>query len=449
MREWNNLSEWIVTALKERGYTEPTKIQSEAIPVILEGKDVLAGSETGSGKTLAFGLPALEMIDTESKGVEVLVICPTRELAIQVNDDIKAIAKAKEGANVVPVYGGSDFVRQIKLVKKNAKIVVGTPGRLIDHIERRTLRLKNLKMVVLDEADEMLNMGFKPDIDKILKGVSKNTQIVMFSATLSEDIKKITLAYQKNAVHIQIGKSNSPIERVRQSFVYVGAKDKKKAFMELMNEYAKDRKIVFCNTKKMTQTVYEMLKDYGFRSIVLHGDMDQKERKIAMEQFKSGKANTLIATDVAGRGIDVKDLTLVINFDMPTNSEPYIHRIGRTGRAGKDGEAITIINNGDGLRRLRELASSTGTKLYEKIVSVSVSSVPKKDNIYGKARRQSEKKSIKSKKTFSGNKKDFGNNKKGFSDNKKSFDNKSFKKDRQIAKKYAKIGKTQKVNRGK
>lgn len=449
MREWNNLSEWIVTALKERGYTEPTKIQSEAIPVILEGKDVLAGSETGSGKTLAFGLPALEMIDTESKGVEVLVICPTRELAIQVNDDIKAIAKAKDGANVVPVYGGSDFVRQIKLVKKNAKIVVGTPGRLIDHIERRTLRLKNLKMVVLDEADEMLNMGFKPDIDKILKGVSKNTQIVMFSATLSEDIKKITLAYQKNAVHIQIGKSNSPIERVRQSFVYVGAKDKKKAFMELMNEYAKDRKIVFCNTKKMTQTVYEMLKDYGFRSIVLHGDMDQKERKIAMEQFKSGKANTLIATDVAGRGIDVKDLTLVINFDMPTNSEPYIHRIGRIGRAGKDGEAITIINNGDGLRRLRELASSTGTKLYEKIVSVSVSSVPKKDNIYGKARRQSEKKSIKSKKTFSGNKKDFGNNKKGFSDNKKSFDNKSFKKDRQIAKKYAKIGKTQKVNRGK
>lgn len=449
MREWNNLSEWIVTALKERGYTEPTKIQSEAIPVILEGKDVLAGSETGSGKTLAFGLPALEMIDTESKGVEVLVICPTRELAIQVNDDIKAIAKAKDGANVVPVYGGSDFVRQIKLVKKNAKIVVGTPGRLIDHIERRTLRLKNLKMVVLDEADEMLNMGFKPDIDKILKGVSKNTQIVMFSATLSEDIKKITLAYQKNAVHIQIGKSNSPIERVRQSFVYVGAKDKKKAFMELMNEYAKDRKIVFCNTKKMTQTVYEMLKDYGFRSIVLHGDMDQKERKIAMEQFKSGKANTLIATDVAGRGIDVKDLTLVINFDMPTNSEPYIHRIGRTGRAGKDGEAITIINNGDGLRRLRELASSTGTKLYEKIVSVSVSSAPKKNNLYGKARRQSEKKSIKSKKTFSGNKKDFGNNKKGFSDNKKSFDNKSFKKDRQIAKKYAKIGKTQKVNRGK
>ena len=437
MREWSNLSEWIVTALKERRYKEPTKIQSEAIPVILEGKDVLAGSETGSGKTLAFGLPALEMIDTESKGVEVLVICPTRELAIQVNDDIKAIAKAKDGANVVPVYGGSDFVRQIKLVKKNAKIVVGTPGRLIDHIERRTLKLKDLKMVVLDEADEMLNMGFKPDIDKILSGVSKNTQIVMFSATLSDDIKKITLAYQKDAVHIQIGKSNSPIERVRQSFVYVGAKDKKKALLELMSEYALDRKIIFCNTKKMTQTVYEMLKDAGFRSIVLHGDMDQKERKIAMEQFKSGKANTLIATDVAGRGIDVKDLTMVINFDMPLNSEPYIHRIGRTGRAGKDGEAITIINNGDGLRRLRELASSTGTKLYEKIVGVSVSSVPKKAKPYGKSLRPSNKKSSKSRKTF-------GDSKKGFGDNKKGFGNKSFKKDKQKTNRYAKIGKSQK-----
>lgn len=394
MREWN-LSEWIEEALESRQLFEPTKIQSEAMSVILEGKDVLASSETGSGKTLAFGLPALEMIDVESKGVEVLVVCPTRELAIQVNDEIKSIAKHKEGANVVPLYGGADFVRQIKLVKKNAKIVVGTPGRLIDHIERRSLKLNDIKMVVLDEADEMLNMGFKPDITKILSGVRKNTQIVMFSATVNDSVKKIAQTYQKDAVHIQVGKSNSPISKVKQYFVNVGAKGKKQALIELMREYGKERKIIFCNTKKMTQSINAFLKDNGYRTLLIHGDMDQRERKQTMEQFKSNKANTLLATDVAGRGIDVKDLTLVINYDMPQNNEPYIHRIGRTGRAGKDGKAITIINNGDQLRRLKELCKTTSTTLGEKIVSCSTAvSDTKARQSSGKKPKMSDKKSF-------------------------------------------------------
>ena len=396
MRNWE-LSKWIVDALNEKGFVEPTKIQAEAIPVILQGKDVLAGSETGSGKTLAFGLPALEMIDVEQKGVEVLIICPTRELAIQVNDDIKAIASFKEGASVVPLYGGSDFVRQIKLVKKGAKIVVGTPGRLIDHIDRRSLKLKDIKMVVLDEADEMLNMGFKPDIDKILGGVNKDTQIVMFSATLSNEVKKITNTYQKNAVHIQIGKSNSPIDKVKQFYVNVGLKDKKQALIELLREYNKERKIIFCNTKKMTQTIANLLRDNGYKSLTLHGDMDQRERKQTMSLFKDNKCNTLIATDVAGRGIDVQDLTLVINFDMPLKNEPYIHRIGRTGRAGKDGKAITIINNGDQLRRLKELCKSTNTNLSEKIIGSSTAVKHIKNNAKKSNKNVNQKFAVKSK----------------------------------------------------
>ena len=378
MNKWN-LSEWIVESLSSNGFDNPSEVQKETIPKILEGRDMLVSSETGSGKTLAFGLPALEMVDTEKKGVEVLVVCPTRELAIQVNDDIKAIAKAKEDMVVVPLYGGADFVRQIKLVKKGAKIVVGTPGRLIDHIERRTFKMSEVKMIVLDEADEMLNMGFRPDIEKILGHAKRDRQLLMFSATISNEVKKLTLSYQKQPIHIQVGKSNSPIENVRQSFVNVGAKAKKEALMEILRSRKNDKKIIFCNTKKMTQTVAGFLKDNGIQSLQIHGDMDQKERKLAINQFKSSKCNTLVATDVAGRGIDVKELSLVINFDMPTNNEPYIHRIGRTGRAGNIGDAITIINNGDQLRRLKELCASTKTKLHEKIVGCSIS-VQKKNS---------------------------------------------------------------------
>ncbi len=362
------LSEEVVNSLIQKGYTVPTEIQSKCIPLIVQGNDVVGRSQTGSGKTFAFGLPAIDKIDTQIPGVEILIICPTRELALQVADEIRKITANKEGCKLVPVYGGADISRQITALKRG-KIVVGTPGRLMDHIQRRTLKLDKLKMLVLDEADEMLNMGFKEDIDQILKSVPKSRQTVMFSATIPPAIKAITKDYMNNPVYVEVGGELNAIDKINQSFIKTKRTGKKESLLKFFEEIKPERTIVFCNTKRMADEINIFLNNKGVAALALHGDMRQSERKRVMGDIKNQKASTLVATDVAARGIDINDVEYVLNYDLPNEVEYYIHRIGRTGRAGKSGNAVSFINTGEQMSRLMLFKNSTKSKIEEHILS--------------------------------------------------------------------------------
>lgn len=363
---FNNLllSEEVIKSLNLKGFTIPTEIQSKCIPLIVEGKDVVGRSQTGSGKTFAFGLPAIDKVDVTIEGVEILIICPTRELALQVTDEIRKITSNKEGCKLVPVYGGADISKQIKALKR-CKIVVGTPGRLMDHIKRKTLKLDKLKMLVLDEADEMLNMGFKEDIEEILKKLPKQRQTVMFSATFPPAIKAITKNYMQSPVYIEIGDALNTIDKIEQSYIKTKRNDKKKALVNLFQKLNPERAVVFCNTKRMADEINLYLNSNDIISLALHGDMRQSERRRVMQDIKTHKVSTLVATDVAARGIDISDVEYVINYDLPNDIEYYIHRIGRTGRAGKSGKAITLINTNEQLVMLNRIKNSTKSKLIE------------------------------------------------------------------------------------
>ena len=371
MFEELNLSKDILNALSSGGFVTPTQIQMECIPLLLEGHDVVGRSQTGSGKTFAFGLPILEKISNNEEGINALIICPTRELALQVTDELKKISKFKGSCNVVPVYGGADIMRQIKALK-TAKVVVGTPGRLMDHIDRHTLKLHNIKTVVLDEADEMLNMGFRDDIETILKSVPKTRQTVMFSATMPYEIKEITKLYMNDPQYIEIGRDNSTLEEIEQHYVKVFRNQKKDALSEFLKEHAPKRTIIFCNTKRMTDDLEHYLYDKGYQSYALHGDMRQSQRKRVMTSIKAKDDFVLVASDVAARGIDIKDVDYVINYDLPNDVEYYIHRIGRTGRAGKSGKTLTIINDKEQLNLLKEFIKKTNSKIQELRLSMSV-----------------------------------------------------------------------------
>ncbi|MDD4316815.1 MAG: DEAD/DEAH box helicase, partial [Clostridia bacterium] len=333
-----NLSEWILNALEAKSFVVPTEIQQTCIPLIAEGKDIVGRSKTGSGKTFAFGLPAIDKVDTQLKSIQILVVCPTRELALQVTDELRKITEFKEGCGIVPIYGGADIERQIRALK-GGKIAVGTPGRLMDHMRRGTLKLHNLKMAVLDEADEMLNMGFRDDIESILKATPKSRQTVMFSATMPTAIKAITREYMIEPQYVEIGELNSTIDKIDQSYIRVSRTGKKAALIELFEKLSPERSIVFCNTKRMVDDIKGLLSGKGIDCLALHGDMRQSERKRVMESIKSHKVSTLVATDVAARGIDIEDVAYIFNFDLPNDVEYYIHRIGRTARAGKSGKA--------------------------------------------------------------------------------------------------------------
>ncbi|HHW90320.1 MAG TPA: DEAD/DEAH box helicase, partial [Clostridiales bacterium] len=366
-----NLSQDILDALKASGFTAPTQIQSECIPLILEGFDVVGRSQTGSGKTLAFGLPIIERASNQPQTIETLVICPTRELALQVTAELKKIAKSKDLCSVIAVYGGSDIMRQIKALK-TAKIVVGTPGRIMDHIERHTLKLRNIKTVVLDEADEMLNMGFREDIESILRHTPKTRQTVMFSATMPLEIKEITKLYMKDPKYVEIGRDNSAIKEIEQHFVKVFKKQKKDALIEFFEKFKPQKTIVFSNTKRMTDELERFLFQKGYRAYALHGDMRQSMRKRVMDSIKASESFILVASDVAARGIDIKDVDYVVNFDIPNDVEYYIHRIGRTGRAGKSGKTLTIIDDKEQLELLKEYIKKTGSTIKELKFSMSV-----------------------------------------------------------------------------
>lgn len=354
----------ILRAVSEMGYTQMTPIQEQAIPQLMEGKDVIGQAQTGTGKTAAFGIPMLQMVDPASRELQGMILCPTRELAIQAAEELHKFSKYMHGIRVVPIYGGQDISRQIKALKGGVQIIVGTPGRVMDHMRRHTIRLDSLKMVVLDEADEMLNMGFREDMEAILGEIPCEHQTALFSATMPQAILDITYKYQKDAVVVRITKQELTIPLVKQYYYVVKNIYKEEAISRLIDTYNLKRSIVFCNTKKMVDELAEHLKDRGYQAEGLHGDMTQKQRDFVMNRFKNGSLQVLIATDVAARGIDVDDLEAVFNYDVPQDTEYYVHRIGRTGRAGREGLAFTFAYGRD-LYRIREIERVCKTKMTE------------------------------------------------------------------------------------
>ena len=360
------LSEAIQRAVAEVGYTEPTPIQAQSIPLILEGKDVIGRSHTGTGKTAAFGLPAIEMIDPDLEGVQVLALCPTRELAMQAAAEVEKFARYKKGVKVVAVYGGASMEKQIFQLKKGANFVIGTPGRIMDHLRRRSLRLGSLRMVILDEADEMLNMGFREDIETILAQAPEERQTVLFSATMPQPILDITREYQKDPVMVAIGSERSrTAENIEQFYFDCPMGRKMDVLNLLLAKYDPKLSVVFCNTKKMVDELSEYLTNAGYQAVGIHGDMRQSARTQVMASFKSHRTRILIATDVAARGIDVENVDAVFNFDIPQDIEFYVHRIGRTARAGKEGKAYTLISGRRQFYQLRDIMASTGAKIVQ------------------------------------------------------------------------------------
>ncbi len=358
-----NLPDEILKAVADMGFTEATQIQQKAIPIMLEGKDLVGRSNTGTGKTAAFGIPAIMKVEQGKKGVQVLILCPTRELAMQACDEMKKFAAYMPWVKPCAVYGGASMERQISELKRGANIVVGTPGRIMDHIGRNTLRLDRIGTVVLDEADEMLNMGFREDIEEILKYVPEERQTVLFSATMPPPIMAITQEYQKDPVLIRIESKARTVDSIEQKYFEVPMGRKTDALRMLLIAYEPELAMVFCNTKKMVDELTEALVSKGFKAAGLHGDMKQASRTQVLDAFKSGRINILIATDVAARGIDVDDVDIVFNYDLPQDNEYYIHRIGRTGRAGKSGTAFTIISGRRQFFELKNIAAFIKTDI--------------------------------------------------------------------------------------
>ncbi len=362
-----NLSDEVLKAVEEMGFSEATEIQSQSIPLLLEGRDVIGRSNTGTGKTAAFGIPAIERISRdERKGVEVLILCPTRELAMQACEEIKKFSKYMKWVKPCAVYGGASMEKQIHELKRGANIVVGTPGRVMDHMDRRTLKLENLKTIILDEADEMLNMGFREDIESILKKVPEERQTVLFSATMPPAIMAITNEYQKNPEVVKIANKQRTVDTIEQCWFEVAMGRKTDALRLLLLAYEPKASMIFCNTKKMVDELSETLSAKGFKVAGLHGDMKQAQRTQVMDRFKSGRISILIATDVAARGIDVSGVDMVFNYDLPQDNEYYIHRIGRTGRAGKSGAAYTLISGRKQIYEMKSIARYVKADIIEK-----------------------------------------------------------------------------------
>lgn len=337
------VSEKILRAVAEMGFEEATPIQAEAIPVVLTGQDIIGQAQTGTGKTAAFGIPMLEKIDPKNRHIQAIVLCPTRELAIQVAEEIRKLAKFMHGIKVVPIYGGQDIVKQIRSLKSGIQIMVGTPGRVMDHMRRKTVKFDDVSMVVLDEADEMLNMGFREDIETILQGVPEERQTVLFSATMPKPIQDIARMYQKNAKTIRVVRKELTVENIEQYYYEVRPKSKEEVLSRLLDVYNPKLSIVFCNTKHQVDELVTALVGRGYFAEGLHGDMKQQQRDRVMNGFRKGRTDILVATDVAARGIDVDNIDAVFNYDLPQDDEYYVHRIGRTGRAGKSGLAFTFI----------------------------------------------------------------------------------------------------------
>jgi ATP-dependent RNA helicase DeaD len=358
----------ILRAISEMGFEKPTPIQEKTIPSLLESKtDLVALAQTGTGKTAAFGLPILHLIQTRNSNPQALVLCPTRELCMQITKDITNFSKYLQGFTVVAVYGGASIVNQMKDLKRGADIVVGTPGRLMDLIRRKVLKLNQIQWLVLDEADEMLNMGFKEDIDTILAETPKERQTLLFSATMPSEIERISKKYMKNPEKIEIGQRNAGAENVKHEYFVVHAKDRYETLKRLADINPDIYGIVFCRTRHETKEVADKLMQDGYNADALHGDLSQAQRDYVMNRFRLKHLQILVATDVAARGLDVNDLTHVINYDLPDDLDVYVHRSGRTGRAGKSGIALSIIHLRE-IGKMRELERITRKNFERKQV---------------------------------------------------------------------------------
>ncbi len=338
------LSPEILKAVERMGFEQASPIQAEAIPVLLQGRDMLGQSQTGSGKTAAFGIPAIECVDAEQSHVQVLILCPTRELASQVAEEIAKLAAFKKGVRELPIYGGASYERQFRGLKAGPQIVIGTPGRLVDHIGNGALRVDQVKMVILDEADRMLDMGFRDDIENILKTMPEERQTVLFSATLPPPIKKMMEKFTRDAAQVKIEASAHTTPDIDQSYVEVDFRSKTEVLCRLLDYHDVKSSIIFGFTKLQVDEVCEALIARGYSADKLHGDMAQNMRERVMKRFRDKQVELLVATDVAARGLDVDDLEMVINYELPYDPEDYVHRIGRTGRAGKSGKAISLVS---------------------------------------------------------------------------------------------------------
>ena len=375
------ISQQIQQAVNDMGYEEATSIQAMSIPIIMSGKDVIGQAQTGTGKTAAFGIPAIELVDTRvSRLTQVLILCPTRELAVQACDEIRKYAKYTEGIKTVPIYGGQPIDRQIKLLKAGAPIVVGTPGRIMDLMRRHVLKLNHLKMMVLDEADEMLNMGFKEDIETILNDVPEERQTILFSATMSPAILKITKQFLKEPEFIKTVHQQLTVSAIEQYYFEVPKGKKIDVLCNSLDVYNPKRSIVFCNTKRQVEELIGELQTRGYLVAGLHGDMRQVARMQVLNSFKAGNIDVLIATDVAARGIDVEDVEAVFNYDIPQDEEYYVHRIGRTGRAGKKGTAYMFVTGRSQLMALNQIQRYTGKKIALKAIPTSADIFETKQN---------------------------------------------------------------------
>ena len=349
-----DLSPEILRGVKEMGFEEASPIQTKAIPVAMAGADVIGQAQTGTGKTAAFGIPILEKVKREIKHPQTLVLCPTRELAVQAAEEIRKLAKYMHGVKVLPIYGGQDITKQIRALK-GTQIIIGTPGRVMDHLRRKTIRCDYVDTIVLDEADEMLNMGFREDIETVLQYVPNEDR---------QTILEITKNYQKpDAKMIKVVKKELTVPKIEQYYLDVKRKDKVEVLCRLLDYYEPKLSLVFCNTKKMVDDLTEVLKGRGYFAEGLHGDMSQAQRDRVMKSFRSGKTDILIATDVAARGIDVDDVEAVFNYDIPQDDEYYVHRIGRTGRAGRTGRSFTFVK-GKEVYKLKDIMRYCKTKIY-------------------------------------------------------------------------------------
>jgi ATP-dependent RNA helicase DeaD len=359
-----NISPEIFRGVKDMGFEEASPIQSKAIPIAMTGADIIGQAQTGTGKTAAFGIPVLEKVKKEIKHPQTLILCPTRELAVQAAEEIRKLAKYMHGVKVLPIYGGQDITKQIRALK-GTQIIIGTPGRVMDHLRRKTIRCDYVDTIVLDEADEMLNMGFREDIETVLTYIpNKDRQTILFSATMPQAILDITKNYQKpDAKMIKVVKKELTVPVIEQYYLDVKRKDKVEVLCRLLDYYEPKLSLVFCNTKKMVDDLTEILKGRGYFAEGLHGDMSQAQRDRVMKSFRDGKTDILIATDVAARGIDVDDVEAVFNYDIPQDDEYYVHRIGRTGRAGRTGRSFTFVK-GKEVYKLKDIMRYCKTKIY-------------------------------------------------------------------------------------
>ncbi len=354
----------VIKAVASMGFEEATPIQAQTIPLVLQGKDLIGQAQTGTGKTAAFGIPLIEMIDMDSEVVQGIVLAPTRELAVQVAEELNKIGQYKR-VFTLPIYGGQDIDRQIRALKKRPRIIVATPGRLMDHMRRRTIRLEQVRMVVLDEADEMLNMGFVEDIETILREVPVERQTVLFSATMPLQIQHLAKRFMRSPEIISVKAKEVTVVNIEQDYVEVPEKQKFDVFCRLLDLQAPDLAIVFGRTKRRVDELSEALKKRGYSAEGIHGDLTQAKRDSVLRQFREGTVEILVATDVAARGLDISGVSHVYNFDIPQDPESYVHRVGRTGRAGKSGLATTFVTPRE-IGLLRNIENITKRKMIRK-----------------------------------------------------------------------------------